>query len=54
MIGFIGTPYRASEQDGNFTVTIGVVNGTLTEEVSLSLSFEDGTASGGIQIRRVL
>ena len=50
MIGFINTPYRASEQDGVFTVTVEVLFGILTEEVHLNLSFVDGTASGELQI----
>ena len=39
MIGFIGVPYVAFENDSFATVTFGVLNGTLEREVAVNLSF---------------
>ena len=46
MIGFINAPYEAIENGGFATVTIGVIEGALQREVSVDLSFSDGSARG--------
>ena len=39
MIGFIDSPYVASENDSFATVTFGAVNGSLEGEIAVDLSF---------------
>ena len=44
-IGFIGSPYEASEDGGFANVTFGVISGgPIEREVIVELSFSDGTA----------
>jgi collagen type VI alpha len=46
VIGFVNAPYQAVENESFVTVTLGVINGDLEREVTVELSFLDGTAVG--------
>ena len=45
-IGFIGAPYYVNESTGTATLTIGVINGSIHESLSLSIQLQDGSAVG--------
>ena len=46
LIGFEHTSYTVSESSGQAMVTIVVVNGSLSRNISIVVSTSDGTARG--------
>ena len=48
MIGFLNTTYTANENDGEVNIKVGVLEGLLHEEVVVSFSTSDSTATIGI------
>ena len=43
VIGFIDPPYEFNESDAMASVVVGVVSGSLEADVSIELSFSDGS-----------
>ena len=46
VIGFIDPPYEFNESDGNGSVVVGVVSGSLGTEVTVELWLTSGSALG--------
>jgi collagen type VI alpha len=44
VIGFMNAPYQVMENEGFVTVTFGMICGRLERDVTVELSFLDGTA----------
>ena len=44
VIGFLSDSYITNENENEVTIQIGVLNGTLQDDVFVQISFEDGSA----------
>ena len=53
VIGFNQTTYSVQEDEGSVTVSVSVMNGTISEDVIITLSTAPGgSATGGIIVLR--
>ena len=44
VIGFLSESYTVSESDGTVSIEFGVITGNLGTDISVQLSFSDGSA----------